>query len=222
MDWIMVANFAQAASAICAAISAIIALIEKVAQILQGQKAGKLFKLSMPLITSLFIGGLIITLLLSLFVRPILIPISSSLPKLNISSASNVNRQLTCTDQCDSVATLNITVLSFALNPTQKQTSMLISLDTQQNYTNCHFNGLSGNASDGLNFQDSAGKIYQPGGQLEPFSSFSLVQGQPLKLTATYSFLPSPGSTYTLQSTSLSCTSISTFEPVYGTAQFTF
>jgi hypothetical protein len=127
-----------------------------------------------------------------------------------------VNRQLECTSQCDT-AVIQITVVSFTLDPTQNQTSMLLLLSSQHNYSNCHF---VQSLTSYLVFQDAAGKTYDPSGQLN--NEFSLVAGQPLMLTAIYSFLPSPGSTYTLLSSEIWGEGFSISGPIYGTTQFIF
>ena len=95
---------------------------------------------------------------------------------------------------------------------------MLVLLEPRSNESGCRF-GLG----DGLIMQDTTGKTYQPGGQLEGGGSFSLVQGQQQRLVATYAFIPSAGSTYTLHPSAINCDHHSIgYTPTYGDTPFTF
>jgi hypothetical protein len=140
-------------------------------------------------------------------------PPSSTVPPNTLT-----NRHLVCTSNCD-IAVIKITVVSFTLDPTQNQTSMLLLLNSQRNHSNCSL-GQSQSPNTYIIFEDSTGKMYEARGPA--VSSFSLVAGQPLQLTAIFSFLPSPGSIYTLKSLAVWGEDFITDAPTYGDAQFQF
>ena len=127
-----------------------------------------------------------------------------------------VNRQLTCLLNQGSNCVIAITVTSFLLDSAQNQTEMMLSIQAQQD---CPQGFFENSAGVGLYLQDSTGKTYQSGGQLKPYNHFSVAQGQTLSLTATYPFVPSPGSTYTLESPGLECDG-APFQ--YASTQFSF
>lgn len=133
-----------------------------------------------------------------------------------------VNRQLPClqiiaTTDC----TIALTVTSFLLNSAQNQMEMTLSINSQQDCADGFFSASAGSVSDGLNFQDPTGKTYQPGGQLQPYNNFSVAQGQTLRLTAIYLFIPSHGSIYTLVPTELNCSG-DPYLHRYAATQFSF
>ena len=116
---------------------------------------------------------------------------------------------LTCIN-CNEITDVQITVTSFTFDTAQGQTLMQLSLDPKFSFADCSFR---------ISFQDETGKMYQPGGQLNNGGRFTLVKGQRLKLLATYAFIPSSDSTYTLKPGHLSCTA---YQYLYGDVQFTF
>jgi hypothetical protein len=119
-----------------------------------------------------------------------------------------VNRQLVCTSGDCSFYLIHITVISFSIDTTLKQTSMRFSLDSHENCADAFVSALK--------FQDSTGNTYTRSEQTN--NNFSLAKGQSLTLTAIYSFVPSSGLTYTL-STKFFC---GMPEIDYGDTQFTF
>ena len=121
-----------------------------------------------------------------------------------------VKRQLVCTGGLCASTDIQMTVNTFTIDTSLNQTSMMFSLLSAQDCGSAFFSHL--------NFQDSTGQSYSPGGQVGTFTDFSLAQRQQLNLTATYAFIPTSGSTYTL-STELFC---DTANDSYGDAQFTF
>lgn len=134
-----------------------------------------------------------------------------------------VNQALKCVSDCNSddpIASNNIdvklTVISFDFDVAKTQTSMRLLLKSKYNESGCSF-GLG----EGFAFQDETGKTYLPGGQLKDGGSFSLLAGEEKRLTAIYSFFPSPGETYTLQPKEIGCNGHSVgYTPTYGDKQF--